>query len=188
MMATINPTPWESARRPSLVPSGQTLPSIGNLAGLNGSSAADGSRDSGNWSLTSSQRASNSKFLSLFPNHVRRVSCAGIGSLSLRQYQKSHYPRSTPTRETALGTKATLYTRRHLPRPLLSVRRQRAFTAHTRHLPETIITNPTMESFRHRHRRRLAEAASIAGWETSSCRRQSTELQQRAKSASIVRC
>ncbi|KAI5857846.1 hypothetical protein BZA05DRAFT_415232 [Tricharina praecox] len=66
-MATINPTPWESARRPSVGPSGQTLPSIGNLAGLNGSSPADGSRDSGNWSLTSSQRTSNISEVTLPP-------------------------------------------------------------------------------------------------------------------------
>lgn len=40
-------------------PSGQTLPPIGNLAGINGSAPTSDPRDSGNWSLTSSQRTSN---------------------------------------------------------------------------------------------------------------------------------
>ena len=68
-MMTAGPPPiWE--RRPSVGHS-QTLPSIGNLAGLNGSSTTNDIRDSGNWSLaSSSQRASNSKshaaFFTLF--------------------------------------------------------------------------------------------------------------------------
>jgi hypothetical protein len=174
MMASSNPTPWD-ARRPSLGPSGQTLPSIGNLAGINGTAPTSDARDSGNWSLTSSQRTSNSKptlisfspcFFSSFAKERRVVvACAGrIGSLSLKQSLKSHYHRSMPMREAVPGnsTTETLCIRRRRQFPLALERPRQASIAHTPLPPGATTMLRTMAIFRHHRRRHHDEAASTA--------------------------